>query len=175
MPGQIYSGSASMRLFRNSIFSFLLMAASIVGLQAQDVEITDLSDTPVSCGGFSDGTLSVSISGGRSPYTYLLLNYLLQPVDKIENTASTTETFPNLLKGTYIVLVTDVDSSAAAEFNVHVGGPDVIQITYANASDIRCNNSDDGVITVNATGEKGNYIFDLTAVSYTHLRAHETS
>ena len=56
------SGNASMNLFRNSICSFILVAGSIVGLQAQDVEITDVTYTPVSCGGFSDGTMSVSIS-----------------------------------------------------------------------------------------------------------------
>lgn len=152
-----------MTIFRNSICSFLLIAGSLVGLQAQgDVVITDITSTPVSCGGGFDGSLNVSIAGGVAPYSYLLLNYLLQPVDKVENIVATSHTFSGLYKNSYIVLVTDSDSSGAGDFSVRVGGPDVIQITFANASDIRCNNSDNGVITVQAIGEKGNYIFDLT-------------
>ncbi len=70
------------------MFNLLLVVSAVASLQAQDVEITDISSTDVLCGGAFDGTLTVSITGGNAPYTYLLLNYLLQPVDKEENTVA---------------------------------------------------------------------------------------
>lgn len=151
-----------MKLFRTLLFFFSLAVLAVVSTHAQDVVITEISSTDVLCGGAYDGTLTVSITGGRAPYTYLLLNYLLQPVDKAENTNATSHTFLNLQKDSYILLVTDSDTTADIKDGVPVGGPDPIQITYANATDITCSNFNNGVIEVRASGEMGNYIFDLT-------------
>ncbi len=156
------SGLISMKLFRTFLFNILLVVSAMASLQAQDVEITGISSTDVLCGGAFDGSLTVSITGGNAPYTYLLLNYLLQPVDKEEKTVATSHTFLNLQKDSYIILVTDSDTTADIKDGVPVGGPDPIKITFANASDIECNNANDGIIQVRASGEMGNYIFDLT-------------
>jgi len=151
-----------MKLFRTLVFFIILLVSSVMSMSAQDLEVSDLTATPVTCGGGSDGTLAVSISGGVAPFSYLLLNYLLQPVGKIENVTVTSHTFLNLQKNSYILLVTDSDSAVVIEPTVTVGGPDPIQITYANAIDITCSNANDGIIQVRARGEKGNYIFTLT-------------
>jgi len=151
-----------MKLFRTLLFLIILAASSAMSMIAQDLEISGLTTTPVTCGGGSDGTLTVSISGGIAPFSYLLLNYLLQPVGKIENVTVTSHTFLNLQKNSYILLVTDSDSAVAIEPTVSVGGPDPIQVTLARKVDVTCNNANDGIIQVSATGEKGNYIFDLT-------------
>ncbi|MEN8201258.1 MAG: gliding motility-associated C-terminal domain-containing protein [Bacteroidota bacterium] len=161
-----------MNLFRNSIFLFLIIAGPVLGLQAQDVVITDISSTPVSCGGASDGTISVNITGGNGSYYYLLLKNAV-PVEEAGPVSSQTYTFSNHDKfSSYLLIVDDTDTTTDFDFRVvPIGGPDPIQITYANATDIQCNNSDDGVITVRASGEKGNYIFDLTGP---HSQTNET-
>ena len=152
-----------MKLFRNAIFQILILAGPLLGLQAQDVVITDVSSTPVTCGGAFDGTITVNITGGNGMYHYVLLKGA-DPVESEGPISSTTFTFTNHDKyGSYLLIVDDTDTTTEFDLAiVSIGGPDPIQITSASASDIRCNNSNDGVITVRARGEKGNLIYDLT-------------
>jgi hypothetical protein len=51
---------------------FVLFVSSIP-LSAQNIVITDTTSTDVTCGGGSDGTITVTISGGVPPYKYGLL------------------------------------------------------------------------------------------------------
>ena len=60
----VLTGSVSMKIFRNSIFAVLFAISSVISLNAQDVIITSISTTPVTCGNGSDGTVTVTISGG---------------------------------------------------------------------------------------------------------------
>ena len=151
-----------MNIFRNSIFSILVILSSVISLQAQDVVITSVTSTPVSCGGGSDGTITVTISGGVGLYTYQLVkegvfiedsgpippqNYTFTGHDKYNG---------------YIVIVRDQDGDTGHGFtSTIIGGPDPINITSYLATDLTCNGVNDGTITVTATGENGNYIFDL--------------
>jgi len=151
-----------MKLFRTLLFFIILLVLSLMSLSAQDVEIIRIETEPVTCGGGFDGSLTAYISGGNAPFTYLLLDISFQPIGKAENIDATSFTFPNLQKNPYFVLVTDIDTTADADFTATVGGPDVIQITYVNATDITCTDANNGIIEVRASGEMGNYIFDLT-------------
>ena len=63
----------SMERFRALVFSIFLLLASVLALDAQDVVITDVSSTPVSCASGSDGTITVTVSGGVGQYSYLLV------------------------------------------------------------------------------------------------------
>jgi len=158
----VLTGNVSMKMFRNSVITLLVSISSVISLYSQDVVITGVSSTPVSCGGVSDGTITVTVSGGVGLYTYLLVKGAV-PVESGGPTSSQSYTFTGHVKYTnYIIIVSDQDDQTADGFTfATIGGPDPISITSADASDITCNGADDGTILVTATGEGGNYVFDL--------------
>jgi len=144
-----------------SIVLFLLTSAG--ALYAQDVIITGVSSTPVSCGDGSDGTISVTVSGGVGQYSYLLVKGA-QAVESAGPTSSPSFTFTGHTKySNYIIIVSDEDEDTSDGFSFGtIGGAEPIKITSAWATDIICNGANDGSITVEATGEQGNFIFNLT-------------
>jgi gliding motility-associated-like protein len=132
-------------------------------LQAQgDVVVTVESVTDVTCGGGSDGSISVSVTGGIGKYTYLLLRSTF-PAEYSDSVEVTSWTFTNHIKFTnYLVIVSDADPVTADGYAwATIGGPNPIDITSNIATDITCNPLNDGTITVTASGEDGNYIFEL--------------
>ena len=62
-----------MNKFSISLVILLTLLTSMGAVNAQDVIITGVSSTAVSCGNGSDGTLTVSVSGGIGLYSYLLV------------------------------------------------------------------------------------------------------
>ena len=143
---------------------FLTLLAWAGAVYAQDdVIITDVSSTPVTCGGGSDGTLTVSVTGGVGKYTYLLVGSGIAqegagPID------ASTFTFTGHKKlRNYIIIVSDESEETMDGFAFgDIYGPDPISITSANSTNIICNNEINGSISVSAIGEQGSYIFDLT-------------
>ncbi len=153
-----------MKILKNVIVAISVLLTSVISLQAQgDVIITSVITTPVTCGGGTDGTISVTISGGDGIYTYLLVKAGV-PVENAGPMASTSYTFTGHGKFTnYIVIVSDQNPSNADGFSfATIDGPEPISITTAIPTDITCNGANDGTITVAATGEGGNFIFDLS-------------
>ena len=151
-----------MKVFRSSIFTILVLISSVISLQAQDIIITGVSTTDASCGLGSDGTITVTISGGIGLYTYLLVRGAVAvessgPIAAQNFTFTGHDRFSN-----YIIIVSDQDAGTADGFTfATIDGPDPIGITSSFAADITCNGFSDGTITVSATGEGGNFIFDL--------------
>jgi len=154
-----------MQIIRATLYTILLLLLWVVPLKAQQaIQITSASSTPVSCYGYSDGTISVEVTGGSGVYNYLLLKLPDILVGSSGLITAQNYTFINLPKSLYLVLVTGEDTTEedpGTRF-VNVGGPNPLDITSAIATDISCNNVNDGGITVTATGESGSYIFDLT-------------
>ncbi|MEN8226651.1 MAG: gliding motility-associated C-terminal domain-containing protein [Bacteroidota bacterium] len=135
----------------------------MISLQGQDVVITNITTTPVTCGGGSDGTITVTITGGDGFYTYLLVRAGF-PVENVGPIPSQTFTFTGHDRfASYIIIVSDQDDDTSDDVAfVGIDGPDVISITSYMATDITCNGANDGTITVAAAGEQGNFVFDLT-------------
>ncbi len=74
----------------------------------ETLAIVDFSQTNVTCYGSSDGSATVSISGGTAPYTYLW-----------SPNGETTPTATGLTAGTYTVTVTDANGAVTTKvFNV---------------------------------------------------------
>lgn len=99
----------------------------------------------VSCFALSDGSASVSVTGGTSPYTY---NWT--------PSGGTGSTATNLSAGNYIVSVTDA-GSCITTLNVTITEPSQI-ILDATISDQNCG-SLDGSISVSASGGTGGYSY----------------
>ncbi|MCP4312755.1 MAG: hypothetical protein GY790_15945, partial [Bacteroidetes bacterium] len=145
------------------IILICLTALSVVNAQGADVTVTDVSSIGTSCSNSSDGSITVTVSGGVGQYTYLLVKSGL-PVEIAGPTSSNTFTFINHEQyPAYQILISDEDINTLDGFTyAAIGGPDPIAITSAIPVDITCNNANNGTIEVIATGEDGNFIFTLT-------------
>jgi hypothetical protein len=136
-----------------------------VTITEPDVLLTASSTgTNVNCFGGSNGTASVTASGGNEPYTYLW------------NTGSTASSISNLTAGTYSVTTTDANGCSIAG-EVIISEPEMISLVI-DGSDVSCNGYDDGSISLSLAGGTGAYsflwntgetessIYDLSAGTY---------
>ena len=155
-----------MKITRATLCSILLLTASVVTMQAQELKITRVTSTPVTCDGYSDGSIEVEVTGGSGLYNYLLLSppFVIESAGPLPDQSYK---FLNLEElSHYIVIVLDEESNNEDSISdirlASVGGPGPLTITSAIAGDISCNGFGDGSIAVSATGESGSYIYTLT-------------
>lgn len=98
------------------------------------------NQTPVLCNSGNSGTVSVSVSGGTSAYTYLW-----------SPGGSTAATVTNLNAGTYTVSVTDANGcngTASATINQ----PNPLSASVQSYNNILCNGDNSGNISVSVNG-----------------------
>ena len=108
--------------------------------------IATASKTDVSCNGGTNGTATVSVSGGTAGYTY-----------SWSPTGGTAATASGLAAGTYTVTITDANTCQTTA-NVTIGQPSVLAATTAK-TDVLCNGGATGTASVNVTGGNGNYTY----------------
>lgn len=154
----------------NYIWSNGQFAGQVTGLSAGNYEVTvtdtnnceaiistTLLDPPiltasliaeeVSCNGVPDGTATVQVSGGTSPYSYTWNDAQLQ----------TTATAEGLPAGNYQVTVTDANNCVLVDaIEVISSAQVVVDLQVRNVS---CNGGNDGNISVTATGGTGVYTY----------------
>ncbi len=124
--------------------------------------VTVDATTDATCNGDADGSISVSISGGSLPYTYLW------------STGDTIDDITGLSAGTYNLTVTDAAGCQASEL-VTVSEPDALSITFTTV-DADCGSSN-GSATANVTGGTPTYTYqwDSNAGSVTTALASSLS
>jgi hypothetical protein len=103
------------------------------------------SKTDVSCNGGSDGTASVSVLGGTTPYRY------------VWSTGATTQSITGLAEGTYTVTAIDANNYASTE-TFTVIQPTALTATTSK-TDVSCNGGSNGTASVNVSGGTGNYTY----------------
>ncbi len=104
------------------------------------------SQNNVSCYGYADGSVTISITGGQPPY------------DIIWNTGDTTTSLNNLPAGTYSVTVSDVNNcSSMADINITQPN-ELVDSIYVTAP--LCNNGNDGRIVVVTGGGTQPYVYN---------------
>ncbi|MBK8927433.1 MAG: gliding motility-associated C-terminal domain-containing protein [Crocinitomicaceae bacterium] len=119
--------------------------------QELDVYVTNQNE-PV-CYGFSDGSITVSSTGGVSPVTYSW------------NPANSSNTFNNLSAGTYWAFVTD-DNGCKDSIQIDLGQPDSLY-GHFTVKDILCyGDSTGGIIVDSVSNAVGNvsYFWNLAGV-----------
>lgn len=99
----------------------------------------------VRCAGQNDGALSVELSGGTEPYTYLW------------STGETTAVVQNLAPGTYTVAITDA-KGCALEVEGTITEPEPLAIA-ADLTHPLCPGQPTGAIRTTATGGTGTYTY----------------
>lgn len=112
--------------------------------------IVTISCTNISCNGGSDGSSTVSVSGGASPYSYSW------------NTGATSATITGLSQGCYTVTITDADGCTQMN-TCCVAMPAVLQVfninTTANSSGCLC----DGTVSANVVGGTTPYTYNWSS------------
>jgi len=104
-----------------------------------------VASTNVSCYGGNNGKATVTISGGKGPYTYVWSNG--------QTAASST----GLIAGNYSVTVTDM-LSASKKLSVSILQPSsAVTSTIASQANVSCNGGMNGSATINASGGVGPY------------------
>jgi len=106
------------------------------------------AENGVTCYGATDGSFSVSASGGFSPYTYTF-----------GTTTQATGDFSGVAAGTHTVSIED-DSSCVRTFEVTIATPDSIAAT-STIVNVNCNGGTTGSITFHAIGGTGDYDYTL--------------
>ncbi len=121
--------------------AILGVCSEIVSVTINEPTLLDanIASTNVSCGSASDGSVTVTASGGTLPYSYQW------------NTNETTMTISNLSGGTYIVTVTD-DNGCTSTATTILTEPQTLFTLMSLTSPISCNGASDGVVTVQANG-----------------------
>ncbi len=104
------------------------------------------NSSDISCYGSSNGSISLTISSGISPFTYNWSNGFI------------TSSINNLIAGSYDVIVTDAVGCSAALNNIIINEPLEIQIA-SNTSHLGCYGSSDGSISLYISGGTSPFIY----------------
>lgn len=111
-----------------------------------------MASTPTACYQGTDGTASVTVTGGGSgSFGYLWSD------------GQTSATATNLTAGTYIVSVTDLVGGCEEVDSVIVAEPDSFIITTAVLADASCFNTSDGSATADVGGITTGYTFEWSS------------
>ncbi|MEM9022624.1 MAG: LamG-like jellyroll fold domain-containing protein, partial [Bacteroidota bacterium] len=138
---------------------------------AQTVPLTldTISGADVTCNGFNDGQVLVSITGGVPPYSFSWSN----GSDKL-GTTDTTDTLTGLGPGNYIVKVIDNFGDSFKD-SVEINEPPLLMLGMILDSNATCHGFADGGTTVSASGGTMPYTYNwsngMTTASITGLLA----
>lgn len=144
---------------------------ALSGTISQDSpEITAVNTTDVLCYGGQNGTITITATGGTSPYQYSINN---------GSSWQSSNTFNSLSADDYIIKVKD-DTDAIgvwASNPVQIDQPSDITINSVSQQNLSASGADDGSITIEATGGTGNLEYSVdngnswqTSNSFTNLR-----
>jgi len=110
--------------------------------------VISFSSTNISCNGASDGTITVSASGGTGSYVYSWIP-----------SGNSSATLTGLSPGTYPILVSDLsNSNCNAQDSVTITQPAVLTNTITNTN-VSCFGNADGKITVTVAGGTADYTY----------------
>lgn len=114
--------------------------------------ITVDNTTNVSCNGGNNGAINISVTGGMPNYTYSWAG---------PNNPPATQDISGLVSGIYTVTVTDNNSIEAVE-TITITEPSAIGITLDNTTEVTCNGSADGSISISVNGGTAGYTYAWT-------------
>jgi hypothetical protein len=122
--------------------------------------------TPAGCHGGTDGTVTVTVSGGTAPYSVT--------VNGVTHTGVTSSTtFTGLASGTYPATITDAHGCAGSATGVLVGQASAISASET-ATPVSCNGGTDGTVTVNVSGGTAPYSVTVNGVTHTGVTSSTT-
>ncbi len=134
-------------------------AASLPQLITEPVElIIDSEDyIDINCFAKNDGSITIKASGGIAPY-----KFTISP----GGTSNSSGVFDNLGPGTYTIQLTDAQNCGPVLSNpITISEPPEITIQSLTFESLRCNDSNDGSITIVANGGTEPLTYNLNPTS----------
>ena len=101
----------------------------------------------VSCNGFSDGSIDLTVTCGVSPFTYAWSN------------GATSEDLTGIPAGTYNVTVTGAFGNESEE-TITINQPTALNLTIDNVYNVTCNGEADGAIDLSVSGGTPGYTYN---------------
>ncbi|MEA3450894.1 MAG: hypothetical protein U9Q83_03215, partial [Bacteroidota bacterium] len=131
---------------------------AIDNIEIVDFEYTSVSKTDVTCGGYSDGSINITIAGGFGTYEYSKDNGNAYTAPG----TSTTQLFSSLPGGGYLLKVRDVSGCVIDYPVVNISEPETNGLS-ANKTDVSpCVDSKNGDITITATGINSPFTYSVS-------------
>jgi gliding motility-associated-like protein len=118
-----------------------------IEVNTSDVQAT-ASVVPIDCAGDRNGIISVTASGGQTPYTYYLND---------SGEERTSGIIRDIAGGKYTVKVKDNGGCTAILNDIFVEEPAPLQLINVIRKPVSCSGSQDGEITINVTGGTAPY------------------
>lgn len=114
------------------------------------VTVVSTSVNHVNCNGTSTGSVTVSATGGTSPYTYQLGSGSFQ----------VSGSFSGLSAGTYTFTAKDA-KGCTGSVDVVVKEPTALNLTHSGLTNVNCNGASTGSITLSASGGTPSYSYQV--------------
>ncbi len=111
--------------------------------QPDELVITDLKTQNIDCHGNTNGSITITASGGTGTLQYSIDD---------EESLSNSNVFTNLPAANYNVYVEDANGCSKQEYQIAIYEPDELQIGYVGSSDESCIDFHDGEIRIVAYG-----------------------
>jgi len=120
---------------------------------ADDIVLTG-STTNGACNGSNSGSISLFLTGGKSPFVYSLNG----------GTFGSSSTFNNLAAGTYHLTAKDASGcSISRDFMI---SENAVLSLSANKADESCAGKSDGSVSLSASGGSGSYVYSSDGTNY---------
>ena len=127
--------------------------STLILTQPTALTIDSESKTDVSCFGGSDGTISISASGGTLPYTY--------SIDGGSSYFANGGNFTGLPAGNYDVAVSDGNGCQVFGSTINITEPPALVIDSQTGTDANCAGSNDGTISISVSGGTPPYQYSI--------------
>jgi PKD repeat protein len=120
-----------------------------------DVEVSVVNQVNVSCNGSSDGSATIAVSGGESPYEY----------DWAQFPGITGNSVNNLSAGTYSVTVTD-QNACEASISFTIIEAEAMSAIANSLTNVSCNGGSDGSISITVQGGQSPYSYSWNGAGF---------
>jgi gliding motility-associated-like protein len=128
-------------------------------VEPADIVITTDNQNDITCYASTDGSISISVSGGTGAYSY----------SWTKNTApyAVSEDLTNLGPGTYVVTISDANNCGPKTATFTITEPTLLLASLSSQIDVLCYGDSTGAITVNVSGGTlgSGYVFSWTGPS----------
>jgi uncharacterized protein (DUF2141 family) len=138
-------------------------ASSVMILEPTPLSISGTSKTDVTCNGGTNGTITVTASGGTGLLSFSKDNGMTY------SQQTSPYTFTSLAFGTYQIKVKDANNCETSATSVMVGQPSAIAYNEVSKTNATCGSSN-GAIAFNITGGGANYSSVVLKLGATTIR-----